>query len=251
MGCVAGEARQGAGGGLVPRDTHECVQCEGAAGGCVDSQAEMGAGGEVRRVRRCHRGERAARRHARERRRTRRCEAAWRQLEESRSTALAAPPSPPSITAASASLGGERNDVDPVWACEAASDGAREARTAALAGLTRREPNDVVPVQAERERGAALLLQRAWRQGARGTVASTSIERGWRGPRARRLGSLDAHVRFLQYVFRRTRQLRPGCWRRGGLRGLMAALRWTRAHRCGGLMAAANAMAAAQVASPA
>ena len=46
MGCVAGEARQGAGGGLVPRDTHECVQCEGAAGGCVDSQAEKGAGGD-------------------------------------------------------------------------------------------------------------------------------------------------------------------------------------------------------------
>ena len=41
-------------------------------------------------------------------------------------------------------------------------------------------------------------------------------------------------MRFLQRVFRRSRELRPGCWRRGGLRGLMTALRRERASRCGG-----------------
>ena len=39
----------------------------------------------------CHRGRLSARRHARERRRTRRYETAWRLLEDSRSSAAAAP----------------------------------------------------------------------------------------------------------------------------------------------------------------
>ena len=43
----------------------------------------------------------------------------------------------------------------------------------------------------------------------------------YRRRRRRKLqGDVAAHARFLQYYFRRTRMLRPGCWRRGGLRGL-------------------------------
>ena len=84
---------------------------------------------------------------------------------------------------------------------------------------------------ADAHAAAAKALQQAWR---RRRYGRTSIERGWKGVRARRLGSLTAHVTFLQYVFRRSRELRPGCWRRGGMRGLMAALRLTRSHRCGG-----------------
>jgi hypothetical protein len=61
---------------------------------------------------------------------------------------------------------------------------------------------------------AARRLQ-SW---VRGRCYMTSIELGWRGPRARRLGSLEAHVRYLQCVVRSTMALRPGCWRRGGLR---------------------------------
>ena len=62
----------------------------------------------------------------------------------------------------------------------------------------------------------------------------TSIERGWVGVRARQLGALSAHVTFLQYLFRSSRELRPGCWRRGGMTGVMAALRRGRSYRCGG-----------------
>jgi hypothetical protein len=47
----------------------------------------------------------------------------------------------------------------------------------------------------------------------------------WRRRRAhRQWGSQAAHARFLQYLFRRTRAVRPGCWCRGGMRGL----RWWR-----------------------
>ena len=83
------------------------------------------------------------------------------------------------------------------------------------------------------EERAALRLQRFWRS-MRPRTGGTRIEREWSGARARRLGALPAHVRFLQYVFRRSRELRPGCWRRGGMRGLMCALRLTRSYRCGG-----------------
>jgi len=83
------------------------------------------------------------------------------------------------------------------------------------------------------EEQAAVLLQRQWRA-MRPHDGRTRIEREWSGARARRLGPLVAHVRFLQYVFRRSRELRPGCWRRGGMRGLMSALRLTRSYRCGG-----------------
>ena len=54
--------------------------------------------------------------------------------------------------------------------------------------------------------------------GEKGEPASTSIERGWVGARARRLGPIEAHVRYLQWVFRCTRCVRDGCWRTGRLR---------------------------------
>lgn len=38
--------------------------------------------------------------------------------------------------------------------------------------------------------------------------------------RKKAFGSASAHARFLQHVFRRTTARRPGCWRRGGMRGL-------------------------------
>ena len=78
---------------------------------------------------------------------------------------------------------------------------------------------------------AVRVIQRRWR---RLRCGWTGVERGWCGARARRLGSIVAHVTFLQYIFRKARELRPGCWRRGGMRGLMAALRLTRSYRCGG-----------------
>jgi hypothetical protein len=94
---------------------------------------------------------------------------------------------------------------------------------------------------------AATVVQRRWRSMRFGRSGVTGIERGWCGARARRLGSIVAHVSFLQYVFRRARELRPGCWRRGGMRGLMAALRSTRSPRCrGGANLAMEAEFAAQ-----
>ena len=83
------------------------------------------------------------------------------------------------------------------------------------------------------EERAATRLQQQWRA-MRPHGGRTLIEQEWNGARARRLGDLVAHVRYLQYVFRRSRELRPGCWRKGGMRGLMSALRLTRSYRCGG-----------------
>ena len=42
-----------------------------------------------------------------------------------------------------------------------------------------------------------------------------------RRPRRKPTGSMEAHVRFLQHVFRRAREVRPTCWTRGGMRGLV------------------------------
>ena len=84
---------------------------------------------------------------------------------------------------------------------------------------------------------AALRLQSGWRASSR--RRRTSIEDGWVGARARRLGSLEAHVRYLQFVVRHTMALRRDCWRRGGLRGPLLVVRWlistrlARSHRCG------------------
>jgi hypothetical protein len=42
-----------------------------------------------------------------------------------------------------------------------------------------------------------------------------------RRERRRALGDISAHARYLQYVFRRTCQTRPGCWSRGGMRQIV------------------------------
>ena len=42
----------------------------------------------------------------------------------------------------------------------------------------------------------------------------------WSRRRLRRLGQPAAHARFLQHWFRRSRVVRPGCWRKGGLANL-------------------------------
>ena len=42
----------------------------------------------------------------------------------------------------------------------------------------------------------------------------------WKRRKAKRLGTLASHARFLQFAFRQTRRIRPGCWCRGGLRNL-------------------------------
>ena len=59
-------------------------------------------------------------------------------------------------------------------------------------------------------------------------------ERIWPARRRRRLGPLAAHARFLQYIFRRTTQRRPGCWQRGGLRGLWPLYRPRPRYACDG-----------------
>ena len=44
----------------------------------------------------------------------------------------------------------------------------------------------------------------------------------WRRVRRRRgFGSHESGASFLQFIFRRSRQIRPGCWRRGGMRGVL------------------------------
>ena len=57
----------------------------------------------------------------------------------------------------------------------------------------------------------------AGREAARGDAVADESPT-WRRRRRRKLhGSVVAHALFLQHVFRRTRLVRPGCWRRGGL----------------------------------
>ena len=53
-------------------------------------------------------------------------------------------------------------------------------------------------------------------------VGSDTMTPTWRRRmRRKRFGNLVAHARYLQYLFRRTRNVRPGCWSRGGMRGLL------------------------------
>lgn len=66
---------------------------------------------------------------------------------------------------------------------------------------------------------------------SRGSHCGGSRSRARR--RRRALGPLEAHVRFLQFVFRRTREKRPGCWRKGGLRGLFPLRRGREICACG------------------
>ena len=64
------------------------------------------------------------------------------------------------------------------------------------------------------------------------------IEKGWHGPWAKRHGALEAHVRFLQWVFRTTRAAKAECWKAGSLRvPYMIASAWGRRQvvtRCAG-----------------
>ena len=79
----------------------------------------------------------------------------------------------------------------------------------------------------------------------------SEIERGWHGPWAKRHGALEAHVRFLQWVFRTTRAAKAECWKAGSLRvPYMMASAWGRRQvvtRCaGGAGLATDAEFAAQ-----
>ena len=292
----------------------------------------------------CHRGRLSARRHARERRRTRRYETAWRLLEDSRSSAAAAPSGPshyrmsgacigvmqvcsseasgaqPSVCdgggqlvcssvaaedarvrsarACSPEASGVNSEVEPshigeergeptcsleasrVAPSHVGEDGARGvfvapicssdaaegfASSDASEGVIGSEASECAQGDAEGDRGgtggdrsgadlfaglattgvepvgvevctgcdieaqdarrhAAQVIQQRWRGGRPRTMGLTSIERGWVGVRARQLGALSAHVTFLQYLFRRSRELQPGCWRRGGMTGVRCSL---------------------------
>ena len=70
------------------------------------------------------------------------------------------------------------------------------------------------------------------------TIPST---RTWKRRRRRKLvGALLPHVIFLQYLFRRTRRIRPGCWSRGGMRRLFWWRPTTVFGCCGGARLAAE-----------
>ena len=63
----------------------------------------------------------------------------------------------------------------------------------------------------------------------------------WSRRRARRVGHLQAHVRFLQHMFRGYRRLRPGGWgMRGGLHGCPSPVRPVTHFRCRGGMCLAH-----------
>ena len=53
------------------------------------------------------------------------------------------------------------------------------------------------------------------------SVGDAAMAKGQSRRRRVRAGDMAAHARFLQYYFRRSRAMRPGCWRQGGLRGLV------------------------------
>lgn len=55
-----------------------------------------------------------------------------------------------------------------------------------------------------------------------GKLSDTEFGSSYRRRKRRKLrGALGAHASFLQYIFRRSTALWPGCWRRGGLVGLI------------------------------
>jgi len=147
------------------------VAAVGSCRGVVVISAEDSSSARPRR--RTHRGAPAARRHARLRRHARRCEAAGRLLEDGRSPAAAA------------------------------SDGQHgQPLEAAMAGSTLLEAAGCTECEEQEEAEAvqaARRLQRRWRarQMAR---RLTRIEREWTGVRARRLGPIGPHVRYLQYL---------------------------------------------------
>ena len=62
----------------------------------------------------------------------------------------------------------------------------------------------------ERSVFAATLLQQAWRRRCASLLVVTSIEAGWHGAWAKRMGALEAHVRALQWLVRGVRSLQRG-----------------------------------------
>ena len=68
---------------------------------------------------------------------------------------------------------------------------------------------------------AALRIQRGWRRlpfvGRGSRPAATSIEKDWEGKRARRLGEIDSHIRYLQWLFRSLQTIAPGGWGKASL----------------------------------
>ena len=89
---------------------------------------------------------------------------------------------------------------------------------------------------------AATALQRYWRWARR---RLTLIETNWTGPWARLHGKIEGHVRYLQWLFRKAREVSPSCWRERRLRApIRVVLTWGRSHptlRCQGGMALAGA----------
>ena len=58
--------------------------------------------------------------------------------------------------------------------------------------------------------------------GVCGICSDEPSSRTWKRRKRRKLvGALLPHVLYLQFIFRRTRRVRPGCWARGGMRGFM------------------------------
>ena len=94
-------------------------------------------------------------------------------------------------------------------------------------------------------REAAKRIQAYWRACVRERTMCLECEQGsasesyrWDSARTRRLGALEAHVRFLQYFFRATKLLRTDSWCRGRLRApaMCTRLLWRRSplRRCQG-----------------
>ena len=103
-----------------------------------------------------------------------------------------------------------------------------EAQTVrgAASGYGREGPSSAAPLS----RGSTGKVDRGSRGEGDAPVEETSgcascLSQGgatWKRRKRRKLvGSLEAHARFLQYCFRRTRAVRPGCWRPGGMVGLV------------------------------
>ena len=58
--------------------------------------------------------------------------------------------------------------------------------------------------------------------GDEGRLSTAEFGSSYRRRKRRKLrGALGAHASFLQFIFRRSTSIRPGCWKRGGLKGLV------------------------------
>ena len=88
--------------------------------------------------------------------------------------------------------------------------GCRETRAQPV-GLARRSDGMLLSSQSDGRREAFA-----------DTLLSGAAGRTWPRRQRRKLhGSMAAHASFLQYFFRRSRAVKPSCWVRGGLRGLL------------------------------